>query len=263
MRLVTTPMTACLCATALLRLQAQGGSQASPKSELAVFAGIGESAQLNATASPLAFHGRGPDVAAEYWRTFRGGRLELSVAADGTARSVMAAETVSSTERLTTGGVHSSVLRQFAHDSSRRILGVGVEAGADVAVTNHRYANPSQSTGDYLAAFATLGPVASWRERIGGAVAHVQLSTPLVALVDRPYSTLKRNDAPTSLRVAGVGSFRGVRGELSYAPAERRRIGIVYAYRFAVADYADVQPLRTASQSLTIGVVRRFGRLAQ
>ncbi|MEO6878898.1 MAG: hypothetical protein ABI205_10480 [Gemmatimonadaceae bacterium] len=260
MRLMTTPMTACFCVTALLRLQAQEGRDALSKSELSVFAGIGASAQLNAAASPLRFHGRGPDIATEYRRTLRSDRLELSIAASGAARSVMAAELVTATERLTAGRVGASVLRQFACDSSRRVLGVGVAAGADLSLTNHQYANPSQSTGDYLAAFATLGPAASWRERVGGAEAQLQVSAPLVALVDRPYSALKRNDAPTSVRVASLGSFRGIRGELSYAPAERRRTGIVYAYRFTVAEYADVQPLRTASQSLTVGVVRRFGR---
>jgi hypothetical protein len=82
----------------------------------------------------------------------------------------------------------------------------------------------------------------------------------VIALADHPYSDTRSSDSPTTLRFAGFPSLRGLNGALTYAPAEHRRVGVVYAYRFAVRDYADVQPLRTASQSLAIGIVTRFGR---
>ena len=46
---------------------------------------------------------------------------------------------------------------------------------------------------------------------------------------------------------------------ISYLPPNRDRVGLTYTYRFSVMRYSDLQPVRSASQSLSVGAVVRFG----
>ena len=260
MRFKTTPMTACLCVIALSTLRGQIDRAPWRSGELAIFAGIAQSEQLNATASPLTFRGRGYDAAADYRRALDGGRLVLAIAADGGVRQVATNDpAASATERVTQSTVTTTLLRRLTRDTSTRGFSAGLAMAVDFSLTAHHYTDPSRRVADFLAGFVTLGPAASWRERLGGGSALLQVTTPMAALVDHPYSDTRSGYSPTDIHLTGFRSLRGVSGALTYSPAEHRRVGVVYAYRFSLLDYADVQPLRSASQSLAIGIVTRFG----
>jgi hypothetical protein len=265
MRMTTTPMTACLCVAALFSVRAQVEGAPRRNGELAVYAGIAQGEQLNATASPLTFRGRGFDGAVDYRRALRGERFVFAISANGGMRSVTTIDgsgssaAAAGSERITDGRITASLLRRFGGDSTGRGFAAGVAVATDLAVTAHRYADPTRHVSDFLAGFAMIGPSVSWRQPIGGGAARAQISVPLVALADHPYSDLRSDYSPTSVRFAGPGTLRGLSGAVTYAPADRRRAGVVTAYRFSLLDYADVQPLRAVSQSLSVGVVVRFG----
>ncbi len=55
--------------------------------------------------------------------------------------------------------------------------------------------------------------------------------------------------------------MRALNGALTYAPASLGRVGLLFSYRFSILDYRDAQPLRTASQSFSIGLTRYLGSL--
>ncbi len=82
---------------------------------------------------------------------------------------------------------------------------------------------------------------------------------PVIALVDHPYTALTDRRAGVDFRFATLDGFRGLNGSLAYATDERRRVGLIYAYRFEFLRYDDVQAVRTASQAFSIGLVTRFG----
>jgi hypothetical protein len=264
MRFKTTSMTTCLCVVALSTLRGQTDRAPWQSGELGIFASVVQSEQLNATASPLTFRGRGYDAAADYRDALDGGRFMLALSADGGVRQVASNESAASaTERVTQASLTGALLRQFARDSSARSFGAGIAMDVDFSMTAHRYADPTRRVADFLAAFMTLGPAASWRERIGGGSALLQVTMPMIALADHPYSDTRSDYSPTDIRVTGLRTLRGINGALTYMPGERRHVGIGYAYRFSLLDYADVQPLRSASQSFAIGIVTRFGRGAR
>jgi hypothetical protein len=136
---------------------------------------------------------------------------------------------------------------------------VGVDVATTVAVTTHHYDDPTNNVSDFYIGAVTLGPSATFRHAIGGGIAAFRLSVPAVGLVDHPYSDARTADARVDARFATANVLRGIETSVSYAPAATARFGIEYAYRLHMLDYADVQPLRSVSQSLSIGVVRRFG----
>lgn len=257
-------MTACLCVVAAQLAAAQVDTARSLRTELAVAVGFAHTDRLDATASPVRFGGQGYDVVAHYRRT-RGNLVVASSIDFGTRDLVPPARSDGPDERLTSGNVHVSVLRQLGDRasgaSSRSGIAVGVNVAATIDVTAHHYADPNASVSDFLIGAVTLGPAVSWERRVAGGTALVHVTAPLVGFVDHPYSDTRAAEARVNARFVTVREFRGLAGAIVYTPAVRRRVGIEYAYRFRLLGYADLQPIHSASQALSVGVVTRFGPL--
>ena len=162
-------------------------------------------------------------------------------------------------ERLTSGDVHVGVLRLLGDRTSRSGLAVGVDFAGSVDVTAHHYADPNSSVSDFLIGTATLGPAVSWERRLAGGTALVQMAAPIVGFVDHPYSDTRAAERRVDGRFVTAQDFRGLTGAIIYSPAVTRRIGIEYAYRFRLLGYSDLQPVHSASQALSVGIVTRFG----
>ena len=96
-----------------------------------------------------------------------------------------------------------------------------------------------------------------------GSVVQFRLSTPVIGLVDHPYSDLKVPNAADDFRAASIGSLRGLTGTVSYAPIDSRRFGLMWTDRVALVRYDDVQPVRAVSQTLTVGLVTRLGSIVR
>ena len=257
-------MTACLCVVAAQLATAQVDSARSLRTEFAVAVGIAHTERLDATASPVRFGGQGFDAVAHYRRTR--GTLLLTASIDvGTRDLVPQARSEGTGERLTSGDVHVSVLRQLgdraSRSSSRSGIAVGVDVAATIDVSAHHYADPNASISDFLIGAVTVGPAVSWERRVAGGTALVHVTAPVVGFVDHPYSDTRAAEARVTARFVTVREFRGLAGAIIYAPSVRRRVGIEYAYRFRLLGYADLQPVHSASQALSVGVVTRFGPL--
>jgi hypothetical protein len=262
--LKTAPVTACLCVVAAQFAAAQVDPARFLRSEFGVAVGIAHTERLDATASPVRFGGQGFDVVTHYRRA-RGTVLIAASIDFGMRDLVPQAPSEGTGERLTSGDVHVSALRllgDHAAAASRSGIAVGIDMAATIDVTAHHYADPNASISDFLIGALTLGPAVSWERHVAGGTALVHLTAPIVGFVDHPYSDTRAAEARVNARFVTVREFRGLAGAIVYAPSVRRRVGIEYAYRFRLLGYADLQPVHSASQALSVGVVTRFGPLA-
>ncbi|HTE45969.1 MAG TPA: hypothetical protein VK636_12035 [Gemmatimonadaceae bacterium] len=251
-------MTACLCAAAAQSLPAQLDTAHSRHSDLSVALGVAHTERLDATASPIRFGGQGVDFGAHYRRA-RGATLLLASLDGGTRDLVPHASTNGTAgEQLTSGVLHVAALRRLGAQAAGSGFAVGVDASASIDVTAHRYADANKSVSNFLIGALSLGPAVWWNHHLAGGGAHLELSAPLIALVDHPYSDT-RIESRVNVRPVTARDFRGFTGAVVYTPAERRRIGVEYAYRFRVFGYSDIQPVHSASQALSVGIVTRFG----
>ncbi len=247
---------ACICATAQIAF-----AQVDPapsRSEIAVAVGVAQTNQFDATASPLQFGGHGLDFRSRYART--AGRWAFTAGFDGGLRSLTPDRSLTLGDERITQGEFRLDLQRALGASRTPAFSVGLALSTDVGVTAHHYDDPGQSVSNFVMGAITLGPSVGWRHAIGGGLARVNLSVPLVGIVDHPYTDVRAATSNFDMHVVNASTLRGLSADLSYSPAALRRFGIEYGYRLRLLNYADVQPLRSMSQSLTIGVVRRFGR---
>jgi hypothetical protein len=258
----TVPMTACLCIAAAHIAAAQSDTARALRSELGVAIGVAHTERLDATASPLRFGGQGVDVVAHYRRTR--GALSIIATLDGGTRDLAPHAPHEGTgERVTSGDLHVGVLRRLGDQANgstpRPGISIGVDLAASVDVTAHHYADPNASISNFLIGAMTLGPAASWERPVAGGTAFAQVTAPIVGFVDHPYSDTRATEPRVNARLVTVQKFRGLTGAIVYAPAAQRRVGVEYAYRFRFLGYADLQPVHSASQALSVGIVTRFG----
>ncbi len=254
----TASLTTGLLLAAFHAASAQIDTSRSPRHDFAISAGIARTDQLDATASPLAFGGQGSELLARYAR--RSDRTLFSIAAGGGMRGLSSTRTaVGAGERLTAGDIAIGLERVVARTPGVSSFSLGAELSGAVNWTAHRYQDPTQAVSNFIIGTVTLGPAATMQRAFGGGVARIGVSVPLVGVVDHPYSDSRGSNAAIQPRFATASSLRGGTLTLAYAPAATRRIGLEYAYRIRVLDYADLQPMRTASQSLLVGIVTRFG----
>src|SRR5256885_1844867 len=85
---------------------------------------------------------------------------------------------------------------------------------------------------------------------IGGGLASFDMSVPAIGWVDHPYSDARTTRSRIDARFATASTLRGMDGAVTYSPAALQRFGLEYSYRVRVFHYADVQPLRSVTQSL-------------
>lgn len=253
------PMTACLSVAAFHIAFAQTDSLRAPHNDLVLSLGATQIEQLDATASPLRFGGQGYDATARYTRS--SGLYTLSASLDGgPSRLSPLASPTHITERVTAGELRIAIRRSLAESTPAARLSVGADVATMLSVTTHHYDDPTASVSDFVIGSITIGPSVAWRQSIGAGTGTIQFGVPLVGFVDHPYSDTRTATTLIDARFATASTIRGVSASVSYAPALSRRVGVEYAYRLRTLQYADVQPLRSVSQAISVGLVTRLGQ---
>lgn len=253
-------VTSCLLLFATSRLDAQATACAPTSATLA--AGLGQSDRLDMTASPTQFGGRGLDLAGSVEQS-RGAFCFL-MSGRGGAKTLRAVTPSAASERLMDGDASVALLRSLSHGASaRRAFGVGGELRGTLAITEHAYADLGRTVSEFRIAAVSLGPIVRWRERVGNGFAIAQLSTPMISVVDHPYSAVIAGQASPTMRVVSVNALRGADFLAAYEPFSQRAMSLRAAYHASVFRYDDVRPVRSLTQSLTLGVVTRFGSVAR
>ncbi len=91
----------------------------------------------------------------------------------------------------------------------------------------------------------------------------MQVSSPAVAVVDHPDSSIIPDDVSPPVRVASVNALRGGDLRVAYEPVSYRSMSLRAAYHASVLRYDDVRPVRSLAQSLNLGIMKRLGGGAQ
>ncbi len=201
----------------------------------------------------MQFGGRGAEAILGFDHSIRG--LCFLSSARGGRRTLSSTAGSSGSEQLIDTDVRMSLMKSFgARSVSRSAFAAGVELRANLAATTHTYTDPLRSTSTFRMGYASLGPSALWRFGIGRDAASIQLSSPLIAVVDHPYAPIWASDAMPHLRGVSATSFRGVNGIIAYTLAPNRRVSTVATYGFSVMRYDDVRPVRAVTQTLSAGM---------
>ena len=254
----TAPTTASFLVFAMSNAVAQCDSLSPPtRHRVSIVAGFAGSQRRDLAVSPATFDGFGLSSTAAYDHI--GARTTISAGATWDRQHFRPQDgLISASEHVTQGSARVGLVRRVAGTDAWS-ASLGAAAGLSAVGTEHRYSDPSGSHASFFAAFATFGPAAILERRIAGGSARFDLDAPLAGVVDRGYSATRTNYSPFAVRPVGPNELRGFDGVASYSSSPTRRVGIVYAYRLSLVNYRDAQPLRAAAQSLSIGLVRRFG----
>ena len=204
--------------------------------------------------------GTGYQITTRYGRT--AGRTLLSITFDHGRRRLTPGPVSSAVESLTEDELRLSFRRAAFTRQPATGLALGVDATTSMGTTLHHYADPTQSVSDFAIGALTLGPSASWGQRVARGSLSTQFSIPLIGLVNHPYSDSRNVSSRVNPRFATFARLRGAAAGISYATDLSNKIGFEYAYRLRVLRYADVQPMRTLSQMFSVGLVTRLGARA-
>jgi hypothetical protein len=250
----------CLSIFAASRIDAQATACSPTRATLA--AGIGQSDRVDMTASPTQFGGRGLDLSASFEQSR--GAFCLAFDGRGGAKTLRAVTASLASERLIDGGASVAVLRAVGSgQSARRAFAFGAELRGTVAVTRHAYADVRRTVSEFRLGTVSVGPMLRWRERIGGGFAVAQLSSPALAVVDHPDSAVIPGSASPDFRFASINTLRGGDLRVSYEPFSSRSMSLRATYDASVLRYDDVRPVRSLTQSLNLGIMKRIGRSAE
>ena len=245
----------CLSIVAASHVDAQATACTPTSATLA--AGIGQSDRVDMTASPMQFGGRGIDLSGSFEQSH--GTFCILATGRGGAKTLRAVTSSAASERLTDGDASIALLRSFGGgESSTRTFAVGAEVRGTLAVTKHAYADFGQTISSFRFGMVSLGPVLRWRERIGAGYVMAQLSSPAIAAVDHPYSAVITDGASPNMRVAFANRLRGGDLRVAYEPFAYRSMSLRAMYNASVLRYDDVSPVRSLTQSLNLGIVKRL-----
>jgi hypothetical protein len=143
--------------------------------------------------------------------------------------------------------------------SRRDKFALGVELGATFTLGRHLYAGQELAQQDFDLGVIALAPTGRWSRRMGTGALGASLALPLLAWVDHPYADVRFAQQFADLHFAPLTQFHQANGELSYAFRPEGRFGVTATYRFDIVELNDIQPVRRVSQSISVGIVRRFG----
>lgn len=241
---------------------AQSGSSPFSTSVTAT-SGFTAGRHIDMNASPLPFSGTGYDAGLGFRRNFGAlGRWRFETTLDGATRTYttrLSAGTPAN-ERSYDGRLGLSLVRELSPSRSNG-LGVGLFADVQGGLLKHYYADPSGAISDYVHAVASIGPEVTWRQGIGDGLARFEVGTPLIGLVHRPYSDTRSVRPSPSVDFASLSSLRGVNAGVSYESSLGKRFGVIAAYRLRGLDLTGPSSYRNISNTFSIGVVTRFGRV--
>jgi hypothetical protein len=213
--------------------------------------------------SPLAYSGNGPGarIAYDWDRPARRGFVSLTAAgATLTPSRSVQAPSIPLKETFSVYSLDAVMdwpLRGNAAHLDQFAL--GVEFGGTFTLARHLYAGQVGAQQDFDLGVITLAPTARWTRRVGAGEVGASLALPLLAWVDQPYSDVRFSQQLANIHFAPLSQFHQANGELSYAFRTESRFGVTATYRLDVVDLEGLQPVRRVSQSLSIGIVRRFG----
>lgn len=241
------------------RAQAPSSSTcAAQQPTLNLSAGLAQSDRVDQTASPVQFGGRGADFSATYERAR--GALCFSTTGRGGVKTLNPTNGIASKERLIDAELGVAALRTVgASANGKRAFALGAEMRGQLAVTSHYYTDPELSTSQFRFGVLSLGPAARWRESIRGGTAVVQLSSPLFSVVEHPYAAITDGRSGPRLDFTSVNALRGLQGSVSYEWAATRRMSILTRYQAGWMRYDDIRPVRSLTQSFSVGITTPLG----
>lgn len=231
-----------------------------PRDRLSIVAGFADSQHRDVSVSPLTFNGSGYNTSGNYEHF--SAHSTFSVDATWDAQHFRPQDaSIDANERVLQGSVRVASMRSIG-DTRAWTFSAGVSGAAWGIDNQHQYADPEGSRAGFFAAFATIGPALAVRRAIAGGAAQFAIDAPLFGFSDRSYS-VAADQSVFDLRRIGPREIGAWNGALTYAAPPVRDFGLVVAYRFSSLNYRDAQPLRTVSQSFSIGLARYFGRGAR
>jgi hypothetical protein len=250
---------ACLLLVCAPRLAAQRTPASAASTELGVTGGVGQSMRRDLSASPLAFSGHGSDVAIALRRVTGPSAIELTL--NGGLHSLRSSSSASrATERVGQGQLSVALLRTLGdHGECACGIAIGAALSGNMMLTRHAYDDPTHRSADFLFGAVGVGPAASWRAPVAGGFFDARVNVPVASVVEHSYSVVNEHDAATNWRFAALNTLRSATTTLAFTSSARRRVGLTWLYRADVLRYDDVQPVRVLTQSLSMGVVARFG----
>ncbi len=228
-----------------------------PRDRLSIVAGFADSQQRDASVSPLTYNGAGYSASAGYEHFSAHSNFTIVGMWDAQRFRPLDAS-VDASERVMQGSIRAAEMRTFG-DERGWTVSAGASASAWAIDTDHQYSDPDASRAGFLATFAAVGPAVAVRRAIAGGAAQFALDAPLFGFSDRSYS-VAQDQSVFDLRRIGPRELGALNGVLTYAPPPLGSVGLVFSYRFSFLNYHDAQPLRTASQSFSVGFARYFGR---
>lgn len=215
---------------------------------LSLAGGVAQHDHVDETASPFQFQGRGAELAA--WGEQSLGRYCLTLDAQGGRTTLTTRQGTSALEQVigADGGV--ALLRAIGGRTVR--LAAGLALRGDLTTTSHDYTDPEHLVAVYRFGTIALGPALRADARVLGGWATLELSSPAVAIVDHPYTPVWPS-AGAALRLVSPTQLRGVHAALVVAPLSWHDVTPVIAFRANALRYDDVHPVRTLTQTLTLG----------
>jgi hypothetical protein len=260
MREVIPAAAALLFAWGAARAQAAGDSS---RQALTVSLGLVHEDRRDAADSPLAYGGSGPGarVGYEWARAGRTGYVALTGGgATLTPLSPVPRPDIPLQEAFSVYSAEGGMAWRIARRAGARdAFTLGVEAAATVTLARHTYPGQELNQQNFDLGVLTLAPRGRWTRRAGAGEITASLAVPLLAWVDHPYADVRFAQQLANVHYAPLSQFHQANGDLSYAFRPGSRVGITATYRIDVVELDDVEPVRRVSQSLSIGVVRRFG----
>lgn len=227
-----------------------------PRHQLTAGVGVSQVTRRDDAASPNSYVGAGASVALGYERTSAYGvfrvtadvqRVRLSPARQVPGRSPE--------QLLGDGNLRIAIGKPVGASAALgRGLDLGVAVAARVLVAQHHYSDPGQSTHEFGLALLSIAPMVVWRQSIGRGLLALRASVPLVTILERPYADLSLGRHELRLEFVPLARVRQLDGEISYFRHIRPRMAIHGAYQLDVLRLRDLQPLRSASQVLRLGI---------
>ncbi len=242
--------------------RAQAGGDSTLRTLTISLGGVLENRRDDAD-SPLAYSGNGPGarIAYDWDHPARRGFVSLTAAgATLTPSQSVQAPSIPLKEAFSVYSLDAGMDWPLRGNAARRDqFALGVEFGAVFTLARHLYAGQELGQQDFDLGVITLAPTARWTRRMGRGEVGASLALPLLAWVDQPYGDVRFSQQFANIHFAPLSQFHQANGELSYTFRPESRLGVTAAYRLDIVELDDLQPVRRVSQSISIGIVRRFG----